>query len=217
VQNLTISEYNAQVEDDDNEGMFLVDVEHHKTAASHGPARLFMNSRINSIMKVYLNTIRRHTKPQCKAFEERFFLSHTGNELKNISEFIQSVATRFNIETPTATTHRKVVSSESRRQKKSMPDISAQMTHSLSTSEKFYQTITYEQSFAARDTIEELACGKFFTKQQDSAIIKEWPLQDGTIPLSLCRQLAHNYKVLANKSDRQIQDRWKNIKKKASQ
>jgi len=46
-----------------------------------------------------------------------------------------------------------------------MPDISAQMTHSLSTSEKFYQMITYKQSFAARDTIEELACGKFFTKQ----------------------------------------------------
>jgi len=72
VQNLTISEYNAQVEDDDNEGMFLVDVEHHKTAASHGPAQLFMNSRINSIMKVYLNTIRR--SHNAKHLRERFFL-----------------------------------------------------------------------------------------------------------------------------------------------
>ena len=121
IRNMTIDEYNNKEEDDEKKGKYLIKVVRHKTAAQ-GPARVIVSKNINDVMNMYLQHIRSKLTPQCRAFESRFFLTPTGNEYRNVSEAINKAAKYFNLETPNATIHRKVVSTETKKHKTSCID-----------------------------------------------------------------------------------------------
>ena len=211
VRNLTICEYQNKEENDEVKGCHLIKVARHKTAA-HGPARLFINKDIGTLMDIYLHDIRATIKPKSKELECRFFLTPTGNELANLSEAISKVAKIFNIDTPNATVHRKVVSTETKKHKKeSIQEMCDQMSHSRATCERFYSRTSNEQSFSVQTTIEELCSNKYFTHDQSELIKLEWPLHQHTIPFALCRDLPKKYKHLSQKTDKQIQDHWKHL------
>ena len=88
------------------------------------------------------------------------------------------------------------------------------MSHSRATCERFYQRTSNEQSFAAQETIEELCSNKYFRRDQSDIITIEWPLTNNTVPLALCREMTKKYKMLHDKTDKQIQDHWKTLKKR---
>ena len=130
-----------------------------------------------------------------------------------MSEAISKVAKIFNIDTPNATVHRKVVSTETKKHKKeSIQEMCDQMSHSRATCERFYSRTSNEQSFSVQTTIEELCSNKYFTHDQSELIKLEWPLHQHTIPLALCRDLPKKYKHLSQKTDKQIQDHWNYLK-----
>jgi len=213
IRNMTITEYLQREENDEAEGCYLIKVAQHKTA-SRGPARVFVNKDIGTLMDIYYHNVRSVIKPLCTDYETRFFLTPTGNVLSNLSEKINKAANLFNIETPTATVHRKVVSTETKKQKQDVDAICSQMSHSRATCEKFYQHISTEQSFSVQSTIQKLCNSKFFQSDQSELIKLEWPLSNHhSIPLALCRELSKKYKRLHDKTDRQIQDHWKTLKK----
>jgi len=215
IRNMTISEYNNRAENDEDKGSYLIKVARHKTAAK-GPARVIANKETSTLMNFYLQNVRTVIKPLCKEYESRFFLTPTGNELKNLSEAISKVATVFNIESPTSTIHRKVVQTETKKHKAECIDqVCVQMSHSRATCENYHQHTSTEESFAVQKTIEELCYNKYFAGDQSDIIKLEWPLDsNNTIPLVLCRQLSKKYKRLQEKTDRQIQDHWKHLKKR---
>ena len=196
-----IDEYNNKEEDDEKKGRYLIKVARHKTAAK-GPARVIVSKNINDVMNIYLQHIRSKLTPQCRAFESRLFLTPTENEYRNVSEAINKVAKCFNLETPNATIHWKIVSTETKKHKKSCIDeVCDQMSHSRATCERFYQRTSNEQSFAAQETIEELCSNKYFRSDQSDIIAIEWPLTNNTVPLALCREMTKKYITkLTNKS-----------------
>ena len=213
IQNMMIDEYNNKEEDDEKKGKYLIKVVRHKTAAQ-GPARVIVSKNINDVMNMYLQHIRSKLTPQCREFESRFFLTPTGNEYRNLSEAINKAAKCFNLETPNATIHRKVVSTETKKHKTSCIDeVCDQMSHSRATCERFYQRTSNEQSFAAQETIEELCSNKYFRRDQSDIITIEWPLTNNTVPLALCHEMTKKHKMLHDKTDKQIQDHWKTLKK----
>jgi len=213
IRNVTIDEYNNKEENEEAEGCHLIKVVWHKTEAL-GPARVFASKDITTLMNIYLRDVRTVIKPQSSELQSRFFLTPTGNEVKNLSEAINKVAQTFGIETPNATVHRKVVSTETKRHKKEcIPEVCEQMSQSRETCERFYSRTSNEQSFEVQSTIQQLCSNRYFTSEQSDLLTLEWPLDKQTIPLSLCRALLKKYKHLCQKTHKQLQDHWKCLRK----
>ena len=212
VENMTIEEYtNRMVNDDD--GSALIRVLQHKTSCT-GPANIVITKQIVEIMHLYFINIRKQIQPQSEELAKRFFLSHTGNVFRKISEFIKKTAAKYGFHImPNPSLYRKRIATEAFESigETQMRGLNKHMAHSPHTSRQYYQLPPPEQSLKAHEVISKLNKRSFFTKEQDSQLLQEWPLASSNTPaLQLCERIVQKYKMM--KTKRQLQDRWKTMK-----
>jgi len=103
---MTVQEFNDRKETGEEQS--LITVKEHKTATAQGPANIVISSEFEAMMLMYLNNVR--VRVCARQFNARFFVTFTGNEFCKISEKIAYIAKHFNVQTPTACLHRKVIS-----------------------------------------------------------------------------------------------------------
>lgn len=212
VQRMTTKEFEDCEEED---GDLVVQVFEHKTSGSFGPANVVIEPNIYNLMAEYFTTIRTKIEPKCKQFSERFFLTNTGFEFRNISETMQEVAKLFGIELPNATIHRKWIDTNAYAtvDDKTMRVLNKHMAHSSTTSTKFYQFQSTQNAVDTHKEIKKLTVKNHFTKKEDKVIIQEYSIsQDVTPSLAICQEICDKYGL--QKSKKQIQDRWRSMKKR---
>ena len=105
VHYMTVEEFEQRIETGTKQ--ILIAVMEHKTAML-GPAHIVISSEVEKLMIGYLNNVR--VWVHASQYSTRFFLTYTGNEFCKISEKIAHVAKQFNVKTPIACLHRKVIS-----------------------------------------------------------------------------------------------------------
>jgi len=113
------------------------------------------------------------------SYSTRLFLTHTGNEFCKISEKIAYVANHFNIKTPTANLHRKVISTAGYEElsPKNYQSLNEHMSHSTHTAYKYYQfPETATKAATMREQIVRLTKKQHFTQEEDDLLLSEWPL-----------------------------------------
>lgn len=214
IENMSIEEFECRKIERKNR--ILIRVLRHKTASSTGPANIIINKHCEDVMSQYYNSIRLKISAQNKELASRFFLTNTGTTFRKVSELIQKVAETFGIKMPTASLHRKVMAttahSDDTMPESKMRALNKHMSHSASTSEKYYQLPGAKTAVEMYDTIKKLTKRKFFTHREDEILTKEWPLQKGTTPkLQLCRKIVEHYGI--ERTAKQLQDRWLTLSK----
>jgi len=213
VQNMTIDEYNDKTED--SKGKYLVNVLHHKTSSSSGPAEIIIEKEVDVVIESYLHNIRQHITPKSERLSDRLFLTHTGNEYVKISENIKEIANAYGYDAPTATLNRKVFATSAREHltRQEALAIHSHMSHAPETSMRSYQYPDLKDSTETYDKIKWLQSKKYFSEDEDCVILKEWLLTNKTTPsLKLCRQIARKHDLI--RTAKQVQDRWKTLNKR---
>ena len=212
VQYMTLQEFENRVETGNEQ--FLIAVMKHKTAAL-GPANIIICREIETLILGYLKYVRVRMCALQTKYNERLFLTYTGNEFRKISEKIAEVAKHYNLKTPTACIHRKVISTVGYEElsPKDYQLLNDHMSHSSHTARKYYQfpeKIT--KAATMHDHIVKMTKKQHFTQEEDDVLTSEWPLTVVSTPsLATCREIILRFNL--TKSDKQVQDRWRNLKK----
>ena len=136
VQYMTVQEFDERTETGNEQSLIVV--MEHKTAML-GPAHIVISSTVDKLMMQYMNNVR--TRVHASEYSARLFLTSTGNEFCKISEKIAYVARYYNLKTPTACLHRKVISSAGYEEldPKDYQSLNEHMSHSPHTAYKYYQ------------------------------------------------------------------------------
>ena len=215
VENMTIDEFMDRQKV--GEKKVLIRVFKHKTSIT-GPANVIINCNTERLMLLYLQKFRANLTPITNKLNNRLFLTYTGNSFRKIYETIKATAETFcHIEMPTPSVYRKLISTTgfSELDERDMRSLNKHMSHSYDTSKRYYQLPPAEKSVVAHNTISKLKKKAFFTKQEDDPLLKEWPLSNTDTPsLRLCEKIASKYNM--NKTKKQLQDRWKTMKKNST-
>jgi len=214
VQYMTINEYEEQKS---VQNTVVIQVHKHKTSKKKGPAQVVIRNRmIIDLLHNYYKYIRVPMVAASTELGERLFLMATGTEFRKVYELMNTVAERFHINIPTPTIHRKMVSTDANEQcsPADVGLIQDHMSHSKQTAERYYQTKTIYSAVRSQSHINRIVQNRGgFTQREDNVILTEWPLTScKTPPLSFCKLITSKYCI--EKSDQQIQDRWKYLKKR---
>lgn len=197
-------------------GSVVINVCHHKTVTARGPAKIVVTDPlIITLLDEYYNEIRKKLRGQNACLEKRFFLLSNGNEFSKVYQCMKQVATLFHFDLPSPTLNRKMLISDAVESlpSENVKKIQKYMSHSESTSEKYYQFPSTSEAIQTHLQIQKVANKRCFTKQQDKVILKEWPLAiDQTPTTRICELIATKHNI--QKSNQQIQDRWKTLKRK---
>ena len=210
VQHMSVQEYENK--EDDDEGNVLIKVLHHKTSSSSGEADIMIKQNIDTMIQMYIDNIRVKITPSEKGFQDRLFLTHTGNEFRKISETIKEVAKNYGYDVPNATLNRKVTATSARENLSSHDaiPIHRHMSHTPETSMRNYQYPDFKDSIDTRNTITILQSKKYFSENEDRIIVKEWPITNEVTPaLKCCRAIVAKYQMA--RTAKQVQDRWKTL------
>jgi len=213
ITNMTISEFRQRL---NVNGKILIQVLHHKTASSMGPANIVITIEQEQMMMKYLQLIRWKIVPQKEELSSLFFLTNTGNEFRKISETIQNIGQNYDVIIPSAGLHRKVIATEAHASvdDSTMRKLNTHMNHSGTTSSLYYQLPQQREAVNIHRTIQELRTRRYFTCDEDQQILKEYPLQNDRTPtLETCQLIVEKYKM--QRSPKNVQDRWRNLKKLA--
>ena len=84
---------------------WVIEVMDHKIAGAFGPALVAVSHEVAALMEEYYLLVRGKITPQNAVYEKRFFLTNTGNELREVAD-------SFGVPLPTSGLQRKVVASE---------------------------------------------------------------------------------------------------------
>lgn len=93
---------------------------------------------------------------------------------------MRDVAASFGCTVPNSGLQRKVVASEAFKSQNDIVvrNIQKHMCHSATTCEKFYQHRDNESAVTTKKVIEQLTFGRYFTPEESSVIVKEYPLTE---------------------------------------
>lgn len=165
-------------------------------------------------MLKYYNNICSKITPLSLEFSNRFFLTHTGNEFRKISEGIVDVGKQFGISVPTAKLHRKVVVTNADEELVDQDNrtFHQHMSHSAETATRYYKFPGSKKAAKAHADIEKIMKRRHFTEAKDE-ILSEWPLSKGITPtLELCTKIVEKYAM--ERMNKQLQNQWIHLLKK---
>lgn len=211
VTKMTVNEFKAKEEED---GEYVIKVMDHKTTGSFGPAEVVVSIDLYQMMEQYFEHIRNNITPQNEMYENRFFLTNTGNEFTKVSERMKEVAASFGLTLPMSGTSRKVVATEAYKYEDNIivRKMQRHMCHSSTTCEQFYQQTSNDAAVSSKRTIERLIKSRYFTEGETNTLLREYPLDESITPsLSICHHILQKYKI--NKTKKQLQDHWRSLKK----
>lgn len=215
VRHMTISEYKQREYIDDK---VVITVLNHKTSTSQGPASIVITTELEEMINQYLTYVRKTIVANTDELKDNLFLTITGNEFKKICETIQLVASKFDLSTPSPSVHRKVIASEGRKylDEGGMRSLASHMSHSETTSRKFYQFPSEHEAYEVHNTIKHLNARRCFSEKEDWSLLKEYSLNNDTTPtLEVCKLIVKKYEL--NRSAKQLQDRWRTLKNHSKQ
>jgi len=158
-------------------------------------------------MKLYKDRIHSRIIPQSEELSCRFFLTFTGKEFRKINEWIQDVSKLYDVDVPNPTVHRKWIDSTAHGEcdEAEMRVLNAHMSHSETTSRKHYQKQKPEHALQSVEQIQQLT--------KDRLILHEFTSEQ-TPPLMICQRIIDHHKELQGRTKKNIQDRWRVLKKK---
>jgi len=212
VRNMTLREFHNIAEAD--HGKYIIRVIDHKTADSLGPASIVLDRPDYERLRVFKENVRDKIEPQCASYAKRLFLTNTGNEHRKVNEVLQEVANNYGICVPSPTTHRKWIDSAAwgTCDPVEMEVLNRHMSHSSATSKKWYQIPKPQHALQSADCIQKLS-KQYFTKEEDTTILNEYPLTETDTPtLHACQQIIDRHTL--ERTKKQVQDRWRVLKKK---
>ena len=91
----------------------IINMCHHKTVASRGPAKLVIKEALLiNLLDDYYNQIRQKLTRQNNCLQKRFFLLSNRNEFSKVYKSMQQVAASFDFVLPSPTLNRKVFITE---------------------------------------------------------------------------------------------------------
>ena len=93
-----------------------------------------------------------------------------------------------------------------------MEVLNRHMSHSAAASKKWYQIPKPQHALQSANCIEGLS-KQYFTKEEDTTLLQEYPLTPSDTPtLHICQQIIDRHNLKRKK--KQLQDRWRVLKKK---
>ena len=138
VENFTIKEFEqaSRVEGAADGDHWVVNVHHHKTAASRGPANLVLSEYLHSTMAKYLEFRRGKGK------ETKFLVNTYGESSKRLLSLVKRMGESFGVTLPTPTLHRKVVGTRAAHLTQGEQEkVTGLMSHSVATQKRYYCTL----------------------------------------------------------------------------
>jgi len=186
INNLTIEEYTLREEGEND--MIVIPCIHHKTA-KQGPALLAITEEAEEMLDYYYNNIRNQLKPS-EGNEEYFFLKHNGTEYDQVYRRIKEALSTPTMTPPQPGLYRILISSEARRHLDEFKrrQIIKHLSHSASTSEKYYEFENVTDASQAHATINALSEMRRWKKDEILLIEQEWPLSADPPTLKECRE-----------------------------
>lgn len=150
LSNITIAEFEKAKET--NQGSMLINVSKHKTADTHGPARVVISPTLFSYLKVYVTEVRRRTTDSESSSDKTMpvFLSWAGAKLESgqISTAINAAWKKGGMEGHiSATIYRKSTVTKVHGDHKELKgDLADLMGHKTVTAERFYRLREKEEA-----------------------------------------------------------------------
>ena len=150
VINMTVPEATAAIPGED--GHFVYTSADHKTGNVYGPAHMVLNPQAAHLFSMYLKDVR----PTIVSSSDKALVTYNGSPLTHYRDLIRSLCTKFHLQMlPNLTTMRKAgaTAAVSDLPPSEMEVVSHHMSHSSSTSERFYRernrTTEAQQAFKA--------------------------------------------------------------------
>lgn len=148
--NMTMGEFEKAKET--KQGSMLINVSKHKTADTHGPARVVISPTLFSYLKVYVTEVRRHTTDSESSSDKTkpVFLSWAGAKLESgqISTAINAAWKKGGMEGHICATifRKSTVTKVHQDHKELKGDLADLMGHKTTTAEKFYRLREKEEA-----------------------------------------------------------------------
>ena len=136
VINMTMPEATAATPRED--GHFIYSSADHKTGNVYGPAHMVLNPQTANLFSICLSDVR----PTIITSSDKALVTYNGSPLTHYRHFIRSLCTKFHLQMlPNLTTMRKAgaIAAVSDLPPSEMEVVSHHMSHSSSTSERFYR------------------------------------------------------------------------------
>jgi len=96
-----------------------------------------------------------------------------------------------------------------------MRKLNTHMAHSAATSAMYYQLQSQNDAVDVHTTIQEIKQRQYFTTEEDSCILQEYLTQNDQTPmLEMCQLVVSKYNL--KRTPKNIQDRWRQLKKQSS-
>ena len=138
ISNMTVGEF-ARGKNILHDGKYVVSVKDHKTASTHGPARVIMNGALYNWLDIYRHKLR----SQLTATSDAMFLSWNGKPLASghVSRAVRSSWKKGGLDDPVhCTLMRKSAVSEVHANHRDMAvELADLMTHRVETARKYYR------------------------------------------------------------------------------
>ena len=149
--NMTMQEYKKAKKVEDN---MVIIVKEHKTADTHGPARVVLSSSLFSYLRLYINELRRHvvesSNEEYDSNKAHVFLSWNGGKLESgqVSTAINAAWRKGGMEGHvTSTLFRKsAVTNVHTNHKEMKSDLADLMAHKETTAQRFYRLKEKEEA-----------------------------------------------------------------------
>ena len=149
--NMTMEEYKKAKK---VEGNMVISVKEHKTADTHGPARVVLSSSLFSYLRLYINELRRHvvesSSEESDSNNAHVFLSWNGGKLESgqVSTAINAARRKGGMEGHvTSTLFRKsAVTNVHKGHKEMKSDLADLMAHKETTAQRFYRLKEKEEA-----------------------------------------------------------------------
>ena len=162
---MTISELEMREEEEEEGEKVVIPCIHHKTA-SQGLAQLVVTEEIEEVLIYYLDNVRKKIVLAEKICKDKFFLSFNGGMYTQVYRRLKEGLSVGNLHPPVPSHYRVLVLCEAQRYlpEKEQRNVVKHLSHSMQTSEKYYEFMSTRDTTAAYSSIENLSVKRKWPK-----------------------------------------------------
>ena len=200
ITNLTIGEFEMREEGEHE--LVVIPCVHHKTG-TQGLAQLVISEDIEDLLVYYYETIRSNIVPAEDTYKNLFFLTFNGTSYTQVYRRMREVLSVGKIEPPQPSHYRVLISSESRRylDEQKRRNVIKHLSHSMQTSEKYYEFMDTTDATEAHATIHKLSQNRRWSRRDIALLTERWPLSGNPPLLRESRQFIRDFGLTRSAKD----------------
>ena len=204
ITNLTIAEFEMR-EEGDNE-LVVIPCVHHKTGAQ-GLAQLVITQDIEDVLVYYHQNIRQKIVPAEDSCQNNFFLCFNGSLYTQVYRRITEALAIGTFRPPPPSHYRVLISTDAKRNldDSSRRNVVKHLSHSMKTSEIFYEFLSSSDATEAHRSILNLSNSRRWSQDEIKQLTSRWPLTGKSPSFRDCRQLIEEG---LNRTVKQIIYKW---------